>query len=389
MQLRALFCFSLLLLVACHNASPDEKESKTGSTEKFGRYKLADKKDFEKTVNGKPVELYTLKNNGITATITNYGGRLVNLIVPDKDGMPTDVIVGPGTLQQFMDSKEPYFGATIGRFGNRIAKGRFRLDGKGYSIPINNRQNSLHGGRNGFQSVVWDAKQPNDSVLVLTYLSKDGEEGFPGNLNVEVTYSLKRDTSMQIDYQATTDKPTVVNLTSHGFYNLNGYASRSIANHKLYINASYYIPVDSTLIPLGKIEAVAATPFDFTTPHTIGDLIHDTANVQLRNGAGYDHNYVLDNYKNGSMQRAVEVSGDKSGISLTIYTKEPGIQFYSGNFMQSLNIMKGGMKDGLRTAFALEPQHFPDSPNQPQFPSTVLRPGTVYHTTSVYRFSLP
>ncbi|WP_447639977.1 MULTISPECIES: aldose epimerase family protein [Chitinophagaceae] len=388
MQLRSFVYASLLLLGACNNASSDKSDSKTDSSEKTGIYRLADKKDFEKTINGKPVELYALKNNGIAATITNYGGRLVNLIVSDKDGIPTDVIVGPGTLQQFMDSKEPYFGATIGRFGNRIAKGRFKLDDKGYSIPVNNGQNSLHGGRNGFQNVVWNAKQPNDSVLVLTYLSKDGEEGFPGNLNVEVSYTLKSDTSMQIDYQATTDKPTVVNLTNHGFYNLNGYASGTITNHRLQINASRYTPVDSTLIPLGKIVAVAATPFDFTQLHTIGERINDTVNVQLKNGAGYDHNYVLDNYKNGTMQRAVEISGDKSGISLTIYTKEPGMQFYSGNFMKSLNVMKGGTKDVYRTAFALEPQHFPDSPNQSQFPSTVLRPGDVYRTTSVYKFSL-
>ncbi len=386
MKINSLACLSAILLFACNNPSNEEKKSSTGDNPVD--YKLADKKNFDTAIGGKKVGLYILKNKGIKAAVTNYGGRLVNLLIDGKDGKPVDVIVGPGTLKQFQDSKEPYFGATIGRYGNRIAKGKFKLEGKEYSIPTNNGQNTLHGGINGFQSVVWDAQQPSDSVLVLNYLSKDGEEGFPGNLNVQVTYTLKSDTAMEIDYRATTDKPTVCNLTNHGFYNLNGYASGSIYGHVLQINAKEYTPVDSTLIPLGKNETVSSTPFDFTKPQAIGARVDDSSNIQLKNGAGYDHNFVLDKKENDSLREAAFVKGDKSGISMTIYTEEPGLQFYSGNFMTSLNAVKGGGKDEHRTAIALEPQHFPDSPNQPQFPTTELKPGQVYKTSSIYKFSL-
>ncbi|HVS93872.1 MAG TPA: aldose epimerase family protein [Mucilaginibacter sp.] len=339
---------------------------------------------FEKTIDGKQTHLYTLKNkNGMIMTMTNYGGRVVNLLVPDSAGKMIDVSVGLGSVDGYINSTEPYYGATIGRYGNRIAKGHFTLDGKQYTLAINNPPNTLHGGKKGYQDVVWDAKKLNDQTLELTYLSKDMEEGFPGNLKIKVTYALTDDNGVKIDYEATTDKNTVVNLTNHTYFNLNGEGSGTILNHLVQINADNYTPVDSTLIPTGKIEPVKGTPFDFTKPLTIGARINDD-NQQLKNGKGYDHNFVLN--KHDMSQPVAIVKGDKTGIVMEIYTEEPGLQFYSGNFMQSRNTMKDGDKDDHRTAFAMETQHFPDSPNQPQFPSTVLKPGQVYKTETIYKF---
>ena len=339
---------------------------------------------FEKTIDGKQTHLYTLKNkNGMVLTITNFGGRVVNLLVPDSSGKMIDVSVGLGSVDAYVKSTERYYGGTIGRYGNRIAKGHFSLDGKQYTLAINNAPNTLHGGKKGYQDVVWDAKKINDQTIELTYLSKDMEEGFPGNLKIKVTYSLTDDNSFKCEYEATTDKTTVVNLTNHAYFNLNGEGSGTILNHLVQFNADNYTPVDSTLIPIGKIEPVKGTPFDFTKPTTIGAGIND-ANEQLKNGRGYDHNFVLN--KHGMSTPVATVKGDKTGIVMEIYTEEPGLQFYSGNFMQSKNVMKYGEKDDYRTAFAMETQHFPDSPNQPQFPSTVLKPGQVYKTTSLYKF---
>lgn len=340
---------------------------------------------FQDTIDGKAVDLYVLQNDkGMKAAITNYGGRLVSLLVPDKNGKPTDVVVGFGTVGDYRSSTEPYFGATIGRYGNRIAKGKFSLNGKQYSLFTNNGPNTLHGGKNGYQAVVWDANRLNDSTLELHYLSKDGEEGFPGNLEVKVTYRLTHANELRLDYEARTDKKTVVNLTNHAFFNLNGEGSGTINNHRLQIFADRYTPVDSTLIPTGKIEPVAGTPFDFTKPTAIGARVNEK-NEQLANGKGYDHNFVL----NGSgMKHAATVTGDISGITMDVYTVEPGLQFYGGNFMLGKNTFKSGAKDDFRTAFALETQHFPDSPNQPSFPSTVLEPGQTYTTNSVYRFAI-
>ncbi|HEV7620119.1 MAG TPA: aldose epimerase family protein [Flavisolibacter sp.] len=348
---------------------------------------IPDPKDFVSVIDGRQTGLYILKNHGgMQAAITNYGGRLVSLIVPGKDGKPRDVVVGFSSVKGYQQSTEPYFGATIGRFGNRIAKGKFSLDGHHYSLFKNNGPNTLHGGKKGFQAVVWDARQPNDSTLELSYLSKDMEEGFPGNLQVKVVYSLTADNGFKCEYTATTDKKTVVNLTNHAFFNLNGEGSGTILNHTVQINAERYTPVDSTLIPTGKLERVAGTPFDFTTPHSIGERIGQQ-NEQLKNGKGYDHNFVLTN-GSSSMKQAATVRADQSGIVMDIETEEPGLQFYSGNFMGSKNTFKGGSKDDFRTAFAFETQHFPDSPNQPSFPSTVLEPGKTYHTISVYKFSV-
>ncbi|MCX2494480.1 galactose mutarotase [Pedobacter sp. PF22-3] len=342
---------------------------------------------FKKVIDGKQTALYTLKNkSGAEAIFTNYGGRLVSLVVPDKHGKMVDVVVGFKSIGDYEKSTEPYFGATIGRYGNRIAKGKFTLEGKTYSLFTNNGQNTLHGGKKGFQYVVWDASQPNANTLVLHYLSKDGDENFPGNLDVKVTYKLTDDNELKMDYEAATDKTTVINLTNHAFFNLNGDGSGEILNHEVQIYADEYTPVDSSLIPTGKIEKVKGTPLDFATATTIGARINDK-NEQLTFGKGYDHNYVLNKTKAMGMFHAATVKGDQSGIIMDIYTQEPGLQFYSGNFMQSKNTFKSGAKDNFRTAIALETQHFPDSPNQPAFPSTVLKPGQVYKTSSIYKFT--
>ena len=347
--------------------------------------KLPPDSAFEKTINGKQVHLFTLKNkNGAILTITNFGGRVVNLLVPASSGKMIDVSVGLGSLNDYIKSTERYYGATIGRYGNRIAKGHFTLEGKEYTLATNNGPNTLHGGKIGYQDVVWDAKKLNDQSIELTYLSKDMEEGFPGNLHIKVIYTLTDDNAMKVDYEASTDKTTVVNLTNHAYFNLNGEGSGSILNHLVQLKASNYTPVDSTLIPTGKIEPVKGTPFDFTTPTTIGARINEQ-NEQLKNGKGYDHNFVLD--KHDLDTPIAIVKGDKTGIVMEIYTDEPGLQFYSGNFMQSRNVMKYSEFDVYRNAFAMETQHFPDSPNQPQFPSTVLKPGETYKTTSIYKFT--
>ena len=380
-----------VLVLSCSDsgttASQEKNATGSGTTSqtKTSPAQLPDAAGFNSTVDGKKTALYVLKNsNGITAAITNYGGRLVSLLVPDKQGVLRDVVVGFNNVSGYQNATEPYFGATIGRYGNRIAKGKFTLEGKQYTLFTNNGPNTLHGGKKGFQAVVWDAAKQNDSTLVLTYVSKDGEEGFPGTLNVKVTYQLTSNNELKLNYEATTDKTTVVNLTNHAFFNLNGEGSGTINNHILQINADQYTPVDTTLIPTGKNAAVAGTPFDFTKATAIGTHVNDS-NSQLKAGGGYDHNFVL---RGTGMKHAATVTGDQSGIVMDVYTEEPGLQFYGGNFMQSKNNFKGGSKDDFRTAFCLETQHFPDSPNQPAFPSTVLKPGQNYKTTSVYKFSV-
>ncbi|MFN2457278.1 MAG: aldose epimerase family protein [Chitinophagaceae bacterium] len=379
---------TIILLISCNDSS-DHQQHNTNDSAKSTGVTIPDKKGFQSTIDGKQTEMYVLKNrNGMTAVFTNYGGRITSLFVPDKSSKMTDVVVGFNTVQDFVKATEPYFGATIGRYGNRIAKGKFTLDGKQYSLPINNSPNTLHGGKKGFQYVVWDARQVNDSTLELIYLSKDTEEGFPGNLNVKVTYALTVNNEITMDYEATTDKKTVVNLTNHAFFNLNGEGSGTINNHILEVNAATYTPVDSTLIPTGKIESVTGTPFDFQNPIAIGARLDTNANVQLKYGKGYDHNFVLALNRSQELRHAATIVGDKSGIVMDIHTQEPGLQFYGGNFMQSKNTFKGGAKDDFRTAFCLETQHFPDSPNQPNFPNTVLNPGETYRTRSVYKFSV-
>lgn len=374
---------AVCLLAACN---PAPKHVNSTSTDTLKHANAIENTAFEQTIDGKATRLYVLKNaNGMEAAITNYGGRLVSLMVPDSAGQLTDVIVGFDSVKGFQNSTEPYFGATIGRYGNRIAKGRFKLEGKAYQLFTNNGQNTLHGGKKGFQDVVWDAKQLNDSTLELSYLSKAMEEGFPGNLKVKVTYGITALNGLSINYEASTDETTVVNLTNHAFFNLNGTGSGTVLRHLVKINADKYTPVDTTLIPTGKLADVANTPFDFRKSTTIGARI-GAKDEQLANGKGYDHNFVL---QSPSLSKPVAmVKGDKTGIIMEVFTTEPGLQFYSGNFMQSKNILKGGVKDEFRTAFAMETQHFPDSPNQSQFPTTVLKPGQTYKTQSLYQFSV-
>lgn len=341
---------------------------------------------FEKTIDGKEVRLFSLTNSkGVMATVTNYGGRLVSLFVPDKSGQLIDVSAGFSSIDGYLGSTEPYYGATIGRFGNRIAKGKFSLEGEEYQITINNGENTLHGGKKGFEAVVWDAEQIDDRTLALHYLSVDMEEGFPGNLEVQVTYVLQDDNTLEIRYKATTDKTTLVNLTNHAYYNLNGENSGTILNHIVQINADQYTPVDAGLIPTGKLEEVKGTPFDFTTPTRIGEHI-DAEDLQLKNGRGYDHNFVLRAHRED--QPVAVAVGNLTGIRMEVFTDQPGMQFYSGNFMEGKNEMKNNHTDDFRTAFAMETQHFPDAPNQPSFPSTVLKPGETYQSTSIYRFSV-
>ncbi|RDC63719.1 aldose epimerase family protein [Adhaeribacter pallidiroseus] len=384
----------LLSLSACNKNSQNQAgESTTAQTADSSataspEASIPAKADFQSTVAGKQTDLYVLKNkNQVQAAITNYGGRLVSLLVPDKSGKLTDVIVGFDQIKPFTEGGDTYFGALIGRYGNRIAKGKFSLDGKTYTLATNDGPNHLHGGKVGYSRVIWDAKQNNDSTLVLTYVSKDGEEGYPGTLTAKVTYRLSSANELRIDYEATTDKKTVLNLTNHAYFNLNGAGSGTILDHQLQINADRFTPVDSTLIPTGKLEALAGTPLDFKNATAIGARIND-AHQQLKFGKGYDHNYVLATQKSATLKPAATVLGDKSGIYMEVSTQEPGLQFYSGNFLAGKNQIKGGKQDEYRSAFCLETQHFPDSPNQPNFPSTVLNPGQTYKTASVYKFSV-
>ncbi|WP_157557963.1 aldose epimerase family protein [Niabella aurantiaca] len=378
--------------ISCNNPGNNEGAQETPDTTRVAGADSAgalDPASFEATIDGKKTGLYTLKNaNGMRVAITSYGGRIVGLWVPDKSGKPTDVVIGLNSAEGYQKATEAYLGATIGRYGNRIAKARFKLDGKEYTLAANNGPNSLHGGKKGFQYVVWDAVQPNDSTLELSYTSPDMEEGFPGELKVNVTYSVTSDNAVKMEYKATTNKNTVVNLTNHAYFNLNGEGSGDILQHTAQIYADQYTPVDSTLIPTGKLEPVAGTPFDFTNPVTIGARIGED-NVQLKYGRGYDHNYVLKGTKGAyGLTHAATFTGDQSGIVMDIYTQEPGLQFYSGNFNEGKNTLKSGAKDIHRGAFCAETQHFPDSPNQPAFPSVELKPGATYHTVSYYKFSV-
>ena len=346
---------------------------------------------FGKMPDGTPVELFTLSDGVLEARIINYGGIVVSLKAPDRNGKPGDVVLGFDRLEEYLaDNNGPgpgYFGAVIGRYANRIARGKFVLDGKKYSLPLNNGGNSLHGGPYGFHNVVWKAKAI-DHGVELTYLSKDGEAGYPGNLTATVRYTVAKG-ELRIDYSATTDKHTVVNLTNHSYFNLAGNGRGDILSHQLTLRAARFTPVDAGLIPTGELKAVAGTPFDFLNATAIGERIDANGGAddeQLHRGEGYDHNWVLDN-ADGKLTEAAEVYEPASGRVMRVLTTEPGIQLYSGNFLDGRIKGKGGAPYGVRSAFCLETQHFPDSPNQPAFPSTELRPGQRYQTTTVFRFS--
>lgn len=378
MKKALLFATLAFALLACNN---DNKSST--STEKMEPSKTSGNagKSFG-TADGKDITEYTLRNaSGMSVSIINYGGTITKLMVPDKKGTTGDVVLGYENLDGFLQKGNPYFGALIGRYGNRIAGGKFTLDGKTYTLAQNNNGNSLHGGNKGFDKVVWDAKKPEgDSSLVLTYVSKDGEEGYPGTLNVKVVYTLTADNALKIDYTATTDKATPVNLTNHAYFNLSAGADSTINNHELQMDADRYTPVNDALIPTGQIATVKGTPMDFTAAKPVG---RDLAKVK----GGFDHNWVL-NKKGDGLAKVASVYHPTSGRYMEVFTTQPGLQFYSGNFLDgTLTNTKGGAKYVQHAALCLETQHFPDSPNQPSFPSTILKPGETYHHTTVYKFS--
>jgi aldose 1-epimerase len=341
---------------------------------------------FGKTLEGKAVDIYTLQNsNGVEARICNYGGIIVSLKAPDREGHLGDVVLGYDTLDGYL-TNSPYFGAMIGRYGNRIARGKFSLDDVNYTLATNNGVNALHGGLKGFDKKVWKAKVIDGScgpALQLTYVSKDGEEGYPGNLKVTAVYTLMPDNGLCLEYTATTDKDTVLNLTQHSYFNLAGQGD--VLGHKVFIDADKFTPVDETLIPTGELRAVEGTPFDFRQPTAIGARIQKD-DRQLKFGNGYDHNWVL-NHPMGHLDVIARVSEPTTGRVLEVLSTEPGLQFYTGNFLDGSNVGKGGQVYNFRNAFAMEPQHFPNSPNQPDFPPGVLRPGQVYHNTIVFRLS--
>lgn len=346
-------------------------------------------KDFQTEIDGKMTALYILKNkNGYEVAVTNYGGSLVAIMVPDKDGQVANVIQGHDNIQDAINSPEPFLSTLVGRYGNRIAKGKFTLEGKEYSLSINNGPNHLHGGPTGFHARVWDAEQLSENSLKLHYLSADGEEGFPGNLDMTVVYTFTDDNELVIDYTGTTDKTTVVNMTNHGFFSLTGIANPTptIEDLECEINADYYVPIDDTSIPTGEIESVKGTPFDFTTPHAVGERI-DADHIQTKRGAGYDHCFVLNKKQPGELTFAARVVEPKSGRTMEVYTTEPGVQVYTDNWADGYKGQHGATFP-RRSAICFEAQHFPDSPNHPYFPSVVLKPGEVYTQKTIYKFGV-
>ena len=344
---------------------------------------------FGRTADGTEVDLYTLTNkNGVEAKITNFGGIVVSLKVPDRAGTPGDVVLGFDSLSSYL-ANNPFFGCLVGRYGNRIAKGKFRIDGVTYKLALNNGPNHLHGGLKGFDKVVWNAEPfaaGKGAGLKLTYKSMDGEEGYPGNLDVTVVYTLTDSNALRIDYSAVTDKPTPCNLTNHSYFNLSAGKSADILGTELTVFADRMTPVDRTLIPTGELRPVDGTALDFRKPAKIGARI-DADEEQIRFGGGYDHNFVL-NGEAGTLRLAAVASDSASGRVMEVFTTEPGVQFYTGNFLDGSVTGKNGTVYGRRSGFCLETQHFPDSPNRPEFPSTILKPGETYRTTTLYKFSV-
>jgi aldose 1-epimerase len=345
------------------------------------------KEAFEMKMDGNQISLWTLKNkNGMEMSVTNFGAKVVTLFVPDKNGNFVDVVTGFDKIDKYIHSNELYFGAAIGRVGNRIALGQFSIDGKDYKVVTNNGSNHLHGGERGLHAVVWNARQTAKNVLELTYNPKDMEEGYPGNMKIKMIYKLTNDNSFEIEYSATTDKTTLCNLTNHSYFNLSGQGNETILDHELYINAKSFTITDNELIPTGEIVPVAGTPLDFTTPAIIGSRIY--ANYEpLQYGFGYDHNFVIDKKMQG-VELVATVSSPVTGIQMDVLSDQPGLQFYSGNFMDGREIGITGKPYKYRSAFCLETQKFPDAPHKPQFPSILLKPGDKYSHTCIYKFSV-
>jgi aldose 1-epimerase len=380
----------LFLLIAfaagCQQGSSKAGDPQNSSSQKQKTTLNLKRSNFQKTIDGKKTNLYKLRNkNGMEVAIMNYGARIVGILAPDKNGHFGDIILGYDSLGGYLHGNNNYFGAIIGRYANRIAGGKFTLDGKQYTLPINDGPNTLHGGTKGFDSRVWDAKQLNDQNLLLTYDSKDGEEGFPGNLKLQVLYTLRSDNSLRISYHAITDKPTVVNFTNHSYFNLGGPGSGKITNEILMINADKFTPTDSTQIPTGKIKSVKGTPFDFNQPTRIGKRINED-NQQLKFAHGYDDNWILNKPKPGKLALAAKLYDPDNGRGITVFTTEPGIQVYTGNFLDGSTSGIGGTYN-YRGAVTLETQHYPDSPNHPNFPSTVLKPGQIFNSITIFKFT--
>lgn len=349
---------------------------------------------FDTTINNKPVKLYTLSNNnGMEVCITNFGGRIVSLVVPDKNGKQTDVVLGYDNIAQYADSvnSPSDFGAAIGRYANRINKGKLNIDGKDIQLPINNYGHCLHGGPSGWQYQVYDAKQLNDTTLQLTILSKDGDNNFPGNVKASVIYTLKGNNSLDIAYRATTDKETVINMTNHSYFNLNGDPSKDVENCILYINADKYTPSDSTFMTTGEIAKVDNTPMDFRKPTAIGKNVNNFSFDQIKNAMGIDHNWCLNTYKNGKgddTKVAASLYSPKTGIMLEVYTNEPGIQVYTGNFLNGKVKGKKGIAYNKHASCCLETQKYPDTPNKKDWPTANLKPGEEYYSHCVFKFSI-
>lgn len=383
---------AMLVLNGCGTTNKNEQKATdslavaSGDTTAMIDAKLPDPASFAGDVDGKKASLYILKNNYMQVAISDYGARIVGLLVPDKSGKMTDVAPGFLTIADYQKPGSAFFGPVAGRFGNRIAKGKFTLDGKEYTLALNNNGNSLHSGPTGFHTHVWDAKQIDDKTVEMTYVSKDGEGGFPGTVTTHLTFSLTDDNALKLVYSATTDKATPYNPTSHGFFNLNGEGSGTVNNHVVMINADKFSVVDKGLIPQGEPVSVAGTPFDFRKPTTIGARVNEK-NEQLGFAGGYDHNWVLNKPKASELTKAAEVVGDKSGIKMEVLTTEPALQFYGGNFFTGSDVGKYGKAINHQDAFAMEAQHYPDSPNHPTYPNTILRPGQTYSQTTEYRFS--
>lgn len=347
------------------------------------------REDFQATVNGKQTDLFILKNSqGNEVAITNYGGAICAIMVPDRDGKHANVIQGHDNIQDVINSPEPYLSTLIGRYGNRIARGKFQLNGKQYELAVNNGPNSLHGGAKGWNAKVWDALQMNDKTLVLKYVSPYGEEGYTGEMKVTVVYSFTDENELVIEYMAQTNKKTILNLTSHGFFSLQGIDNPTppIDDQICQINADYYLPIDETSIPTGEIRFVKGTPFDFREPKAVGKDI-DADDEQIKNGAGYDHCYVLNKKEEGELSFAARLVEPKSGRTMEVYTTEPGVQLYSDNWADGFRGSHGATF-GRRSAICFECQHFPDSPNHPYFPSVVLRPGEEYKQKTIYKFGI-
>jgi len=369
---------ALLIIISLSNCADDAKVKIRVSKNNFGK--------INDTLSA---DLYTLTNaNGVKVSVTNFGGIVTKIIIPDKNGNFGDIVLGYDSVEGYVEDSS-FLGALIGRYGNRIAKGKFTLNGETYQLATNNDPNHLHGGVLGFDKVVWDIKsfeKENESGLILEYQADDGEEGYPGNLRVTVVYTLTDNDELKIDYLAMTDKSTVCNLTNHSYFNLKDAGASSILDHELQIMADRFTPVDETLIPTGELQTVEGTPFDFRTPVKIGKSINSD-DEQIKRGLGYDHNFVLSDEMK-ELRQVAKVSEATTGRILEVYTEEPGIQFYSGNFLNGSITGKNKTVYNYRTGFCLETQHFPDSPNWPEFPSTILNPGEIYQTSTIYKFSV-